>query len=99
MPENATKTARPLSAMVGLRAEVGADGLALVMCIGAATEHESARGAALMALGDEGALDTLLYSLATGEQPRSALHSRVLRVARPTLCLALLLLLCVLGAC
>ena len=85
--------------MVGLRAEVGADGLALVMCIGAATEHESARGAALMALGDEGALDTLLYSLATGEQPRSALHSRVLRVARPTPCLALLLLLCVLGAC
>ena len=27
MPENATNTARPLRAMVGLRAEVGADGL------------------------------------------------------------------------
>ena len=46
MPENAAKPARPLRAMVGLRAEVGADGLVLVMSIGAAAEHESAQGAA-----------------------------------------------------
>ena len=52
-----------------------------------------------MALSDEDALDALLYSLAAGAQPRYALHSRVLRVARPTLCLSLLFLLCVLGAC
>jgi hypothetical protein len=43
MPENATNTARPLRAMVP---SLGADGLALVMSIGAATEHESAQGAA-----------------------------------------------------
>jgi hypothetical protein len=52
----------------------------------------------LMVLGDEGALDALLYPLAAGAQPHSALHSPVLRVARPTLCLSLLLSLCVLGA-
>ena len=81
--------------MEELHAEVGADGLALVMSIGAAAEHESAQGAALMVLGDEGALDALLYPLAAGAQPHSALHSPVLRVARPTLCLSLLLSLCV----
>ena len=43
-----------------------------------------------MALSDEDALDALLYSLAAGAQPRYALYSRVLHVARPTLCLSLL---------
>jgi hypothetical protein len=94
-PENAAKPASTLRTMEELHAEVGADGLALVMSIGAAAEHESAQGAALMVLGDEGALDALLYPLAAGAQPHSALHSPVLRVARPTLCLSLLLSLCV----
>ena len=85
--------------MGGLRAEVCADGLALVMSIGATAEHESAQGAALMVLGDEGAHDAMLYPLSAGAQPRFSLHSPVLRVARPTLCLSLLFLLCVLGAC
>ena len=52
-----------------------------------------------MVLSDEDALDALLYSQAAGAQTRYTLHSRVLRVARPTLCLSLLFLLCVLRAC
>ena len=99
MPENAAKLARPLSAVQELHAEVGAGGIAFVMSIGAAAEHETAHGEASMALSDEGALDALPYPLATGAQPRSSLHSPVPRVARPTLCLSLLFLLCVLGAC
>ena len=59
MPENAAKPARPLRAVEKLRAEVGTDGLALVMSIGAAAEHETAHGEASMALSDEGALDAL----------------------------------------
>ena len=99
-PKNTTLPARPFRAVEGLRAEVCADGLALVMSIGATAEHESAQGAALMVLGDEGrAHDAMLYPLSAGAQPRFSLHSPVLRVARPTLCLSLLFLLCVLGAC
>ena len=66
VPENATEPARPLRAVEKLHAEVGADGIALVMSSGAAAEHESAHGAASTALGDEGALDALLYPLAAG---------------------------------
>ena len=79
--------------MEELRAEVGTDGLAPVMIMGAAAEHETAHGEASMALSDEGALDALPYPLATGAQPRSSLPSPVPRVARPTLCLSLLFLL------
>ena len=64
---------------------VGADGLVLVMSMCAAAEHESTHGAASLALGDEGALDALVYPLAAGAQPQSALRSLVPRVARPTL--------------
>ena len=70
--------------MEELHAEVGAGGIAFVMSIGAAAEHETAHGAASMVLGDEGALDALVYPLAAGAQPRSALRSPVPRVARPT---------------
>ena len=90
--------ASPCRTVLALRAVVGGEGLALVMSIHAAAEHESAHGAASMALGDESALDALLYPLAAGAQPRSALRSPVLRVARPTLCLALILSLCGLAA-
>jgi hypothetical protein len=84
--------------MEELLAVVGADSLALDMSIGAAAEQASVQGMASMALGDEGALDALLYPLVAGVQRRSALRSPLPRVARPTLCLSLLFLQCVLGA-
>ena len=84
MPENAAKLARPLGAVEELHAEVGAGGIAFVMSMCAAAEHESSHGAASLALGDEGALDALVYPLAAGAKPRSALRSPVPRVARPT---------------
>ena len=90
MPDSSTKPARPLRATLARCAVVGADGLALVMSMCAAAEHETAHRAASMVLGDEGELDALLYQLAAGAQPRSALSSPVPRVARPTLCLSLL---------
>ena len=84
MPDSSTKPASPLRATLARCAVVGADGLALVMSMCAAAEHESAHGAASLALGDEGALDALVYPLAAGAQPQSALRPPVPRVARPT---------------
>ena len=82
---------RQEAARIDCRRVGGLDSLALDMSIGAAAEQASVQGMASMALGDEGALDALLYPLVAGAQRRSALRSPLPRVALPTLCLSLLL--------